>query len=76
MTYISGDQYLGEWKDSKRHGQGTYTFSNGDKYVGEWEDGAEHGEAVKTFADGSFAGATKGAQVLERAKGERVQSGW
>ena len=30
----------------------------------------------ETFADGSFAGATKGAPVLERAKAERVQSGW
>ena len=30
-TYISseGDKYVGEWKEDKQHGQGTYTFANG-----------------------------------------------
>ena len=33
-----GDKYVGEYKDDKRHGQGTYTYANGDKYVGEYKD--------------------------------------
>ena len=27
----SGDKYIGEWKDGKRHGTGTYHYSNGDR---------------------------------------------
>lgn len=33
------DTYVGEFKDGKRHGQGTYTFSNGRQYVGKWKNG-------------------------------------
>ncbi len=39
MTSTDGDKYVGEWKDGKRHGEGTYTWSDGDKYVGEYKDG-------------------------------------
>ena len=28
-TIADGDKYVGEWKDDKRHGQGTYTFADG-----------------------------------------------
>jgi hypothetical protein len=35
---FAGDKYVGEWKDDKIHGQGTYTYANGDKYVGEWKN--------------------------------------
>ena len=31
-------KYEGEYKDGKRHGQGTFTHSDGGKYVGEWEN--------------------------------------
>ena len=27
-----------EFKDGKKHGQGTFTFSDGSKYVGEYKD--------------------------------------
>ena len=27
-------KYIGEYKDGKRHGQGTFTFDDGSKYVG------------------------------------------
>ena len=26
FTSADGDKYVGEWKDGKMHGQGTYTF--------------------------------------------------
>ena len=36
-----GVKYVGEWKNDKRHGQGTYTVekgsNKGDKYVGEYK---------------------------------------
>lgn len=31
--------YFGEWKDGKRHGQGTLKCMDGSNYVGEWKDG-------------------------------------
>ena len=43
-----GDKYVGEWKDGKQHGQGTYTtpvvdsrnlIHFGRKYGGEWKNG-------------------------------------
>ena len=30
-------RYVGAWKDSKRHGQGTYTTEGNDKWIGIWE---------------------------------------
>jgi len=48
-----GDKYVGEWKDGKRTGQGTYTWSNGNKYIGEWKDGKRTGQGTLTFPDGT-----------------------
>ena len=39
ILLANGDKYVGEYKDGKQHGQGTYTYANGDKYVGEYKDG-------------------------------------
>ena len=50
---MAGDKHVGEYKDGKRHGQGTYTHANGDKYVGEYKDNNKHGQGTYTFADGS-----------------------
>ena len=44
LTYPDGSKYVGEWKDDKYHGQGTW-FGKGEwkgqKYVGEYKDGKE-----------------------------------
>ena len=60
LTWSDGDKYVGEWKDDKKHGQGTLTVGNlgnqgkhaGDKYVGEWRDDKYHGQGTFTYADG------------------------
>ena len=44
---------MGEWKEDKKNGQGTYTSSDGDQYVGEFEDNLLNGKGILTFADGS-----------------------
>ena len=38
-TYANGDRYVGEYKDDKRHGQGTYTYADGRVEEGLWEKG-------------------------------------
>ena len=51
-SYSNGDEYLGEWKDNNKHGQGTLTFASGNKYVGEFKDGEQHGQGTFTFHNG------------------------
>ena len=46
IGFDNGDKYVGEWKDDKRHGQGTYTYSNGDKYVGEYKNDTVNGFGI------------------------------
>ena len=36
---LTGDKYLGQFKDGKMHGQGTYTYLNGDRYIGYFKNG-------------------------------------
>ena len=52
FTFTSGNEYVGEWKDGKRHGYGTFRFVDGDRYVGEYKDGKPHGQGAYTWADG------------------------
>jgi hypothetical protein len=47
-----GDRYVGQFKDDKPNGQGTYTHANGNKYDGEFKDGKRNGQGTYTYADG------------------------
>ena len=69
LTYIYGNNYVGEFKDGREHGQGTYTGA-GTRYVGGWKDGREHGQGTWTsssdgdkyvgeYKDGLFWNGTK-----------------
>ena len=46
------NKYVGQWKDDKKHGQGTYTWADGGKYVGQFKDNDMHGRGKHTLADG------------------------
>jgi len=37
QNYPDGSKYVGEWKDGKKHGQGTFTHSDGLVEQGRWE---------------------------------------
>lgn len=40
FTYASGDVYVGQWLNGKKHGSGTYSYKKDDtKIVGDWEEG-------------------------------------
>ena len=45
LTAPHGDQYVGEFKDDRFHGQGTFTYAGGEtKYVGAFKDGKSKGK--------------------------------
>ena len=48
----AGEKYVGEFKDSKRNGQGTLTYANGDKYVGDFKDDLSSGQGTYIWNDG------------------------
>ena len=49
----NGDIYVGEWRNNKRDGEGTYTFADGNKYTGEFKNGQSHGEGTFIFGPNS-----------------------
>ena len=51
-VYDNGDVYVGERKDGKKHGRGTYKFKDGRKYEGEWKDDRKHGRGTFRYVDG------------------------
>ena len=53
-TYSNGPQYVGDWRDDKRHGSGTFTLPDGRKYVGEWRDDKRSGEGIEYAANGTI----------------------
>jgi hypothetical protein len=47
-TTSSGARYVGEYRDGKRSGQGTYTQANGHRYIGSFRNSDLNGLGVKT----------------------------
>ena len=72
-TWEDGDEYVGEWRDDTRHGQGTYNYANGDTYNGEWRNGKKHGQATFIFGPSSPWAGDK--YVGEFTNGERTGHG-
>ena len=50
--YPGGAKYVGEFRNFKPNGFGTFVWQNGDKYYGEWKDGKSHGNGTKLWNDG------------------------
>jgi len=50
--YPGGSKYVGEFKNYKPHGYGTFVWANGDKYYGQWKDGKSHGDGTKIWKNG------------------------
>lgn len=53
-TYNNGDTYVGEVKDGKRHGYGTYTWPNGNKYIGDFYEGKRTGYGLYIWPNGTW----------------------
>ena len=50
--YPGGAKYVGDFKNFKPHGYGSFVWVNGDKYFGDWRDGKAQGRGTKAWNDG------------------------
>ena len=48
-----GAVHEGEYRQGRRHGRGTNTWSNGSRYEGEFQNGKVHGRGTYTWSNGS-----------------------
>jgi len=46
-------EYVGEVKNGKRNGQGTYYYANGCKYEGQWKEDKKHGQGTENYISGN-----------------------
>ena len=53
-TLDDGSHYVGEWKNGKGNGQGTYEHATGEKYVGEFKNNKKNGQGKNTFLNGEY----------------------
>ena len=52
MKYPDGSEYVGEFKDNLKSGQGKFTFADSSSYEGPWENDLKQGRGTFTFANG------------------------
>ena len=56
---------MGEYKNNKKDGYGTFTFLSGEQFEGEFKDGKKHGNGKTTFPKGSkYEGEYKGIALV------------
>ena len=49
LEYGDGSVYQGDFKDNKRHGEGTFKFTDGSTFVGAWLNDKKHGKGTYTW---------------------------
>ena len=70
-----GDQYVGEFKDGRKHGKGTIIYkAHGSKYVGDWKKGRQHGKGTWFYKDDSKHYVGDWKDGLPHGKGTRLNT--
>jgi len=54
LDYTSGDKYVGETYNGKRHGYGVHAWKDGGIWIGYWKDGARSGQGIKIDSNGAL----------------------
>jgi hypothetical protein len=65
-VYANGDEYLGDWVDSKKEGMGKYAYINGDVRDGLWINDLFAGDSISLPAASSPAAAATVAVAAEQ----------
>ncbi|MDR0531380.1 MAG: hypothetical protein LBG83_04870 [Oscillospiraceae bacterium] len=74
--------YAGQWKNGRRHGRGSVTFSDKSTYVGQWKKGRFHGRGERIYADQSKyegewrRGMAHGRGAMQYADGSSYVGQW
>ena len=53
-TWKNGNKYIGQFKDGKKHGQGTYTWTSDQNIVGAFKYDEMHGQGTYTHPSGKI----------------------
>lgn len=76
------ENYEGDIKDGKPHGNGTAVYANGDQYTGEWKNGLRDGRGACGYANGDrYEGEWKydkpnGQGIKVYANADRYEGEW
>ena len=63
---LTGDKYLGQFKDGFIHGRGVFELANGKKYIGQFKYGTITGQGTMLHTDGTVdVGIFKDGKLLE-----------
>ena len=54
INYNSGDSYVGETENGKRHGYGIYVWTNGNIWFGSWKEGNRSGNGIFILHNASW----------------------
>lgn len=52
FIWADGDQYVGGWKDDKKHGQGAYTWADGPELSEQYKHNRARGQTIFIDASG------------------------
>lgn len=72
---LMSNRYVGEFKEGKRHGFGTFYYANGAKYQGEWDNNVKHGQGIFIFEDGNIYSGEFNRDKIVNYKAEKCQDG-
>lgn len=81
-TFPHGQNYVGEFRDGKPHGQGAMSYPGSNKYVGEWRNGKRDGEGTMWYPIGhQYAGEWRdnrrnGQGTMSYPDGRKYVGGW
>lgn len=78
----SNGYYVGDFRNGKRHGTGTYRWNDGDIYYGHWVNGERTGYGIYEYDDGAVyeggfeTGRLSGYGVMKYANGSLYEGEW